>query len=339
MSTPTTTDTSNVSGPAAAARSALGGRRWLEVLIRFNLVVILLGLCVAASLLSENFLTTQNILNLFQQSAVVGIVAVGMTFVILTANIDLSVGSMVAFGGMVVAVLIATAGLPVPLAIAVTLLLGVVLGSAMGSISAFVKVPSFMTTLAGLVGIRGATYLLTDGVPVGGMPSSLTFLGTGRLLGFPVMGLFFIAITIIAGAVLRFTVFGEYVYATGGNVEAARLSGVPTRATTTTVFAISGGLATFAGVLLTARLTIGQPTAGEGLELDAIAAVVLGGTSLFGGRGGVLGTFVAVLLLAVLRNLFNLLGLGSFFQMTATGIILIVAIVLNRLIDNRRAQA
>jgi ribose transport system permease protein len=152
------------------------------------------------------------------------------------------------------------------------------------------------------------------------------------------MGLIFIVLCIAAGLVLRFTVFGEYVFATGGNPEAARLSGLPTRLMITAVFAVSGFMAALGGILLTSRLRIGQPTAAQGLELDAIAAVVLGGTSLFGGRGGVLGTFFAVMLLQVLRNIFNLLGLGSFYQMTVTGIIIVAAILLNRFIDHRKGR-
>lgn len=311
---------------------------WADRLIRLNLLGILLLLCVVATIMSDNFLTTRNLLNLFQQSAVLGILAVGMTYVILTANIDLSVGSMAAFGGMLVAVLIDGGANPL-VAVVAAVAAGAMLGGGIGGLAAFVGVPSFMTSLAGLVGIRGMTYLLTDGVPVGSMPPSLTYLGSGRIGPVPVMGLIFVFIAIIAAMILRYTVFGEYIYATGGNAEAARLSGVPTRWMVTWSFVISGALAAFAGVLLTARLTIGQPTAGQAMELDAIAAVVLGGTSLFGGRGTVFGTFVAVLLLGVLRNLFNLLGLSSFFQMTATGAILIVAVVLNKVIDDRRAGA
>ncbi len=193
-----------------------------------------------------------------------------------------------------------------------------------------------MVTLAGLQSVRGLTYLTTDGTPTdGNLPEAFTWLGTGKIGPLPVTGLIFIAITIIAAVVLRRTVYGEYIYATGSNPTAARLSGVPTKLITLSVFAISGVLASLAGVLLTARLTIGQPTAASGLELDAIAAVVLGGTSLFGGKGGVSGTFLAVLLLAVLRNLFNLLGLGSYFQMVVTGLVLVVALVLNYLLERR----
>jgi ribose transport system permease protein len=307
-------------------------------LARSSLMLVFLLLFVLASFISPAFLTTGNLFNLLQQSSIIGIVSIGMTFVILTAGIDLSVGSVAAFGGMAVAILIGFGWNPV-LAVLASLLAGVFFGAMIGGISSLWSVPAFMISLAGLVGIRGLTYLLTDGTPVGGMPEAFAFIGNGRIGVVPVVGIIFIAIALIAGVVLRFTVFGEYVYATGGNAEAARLSGVPTKLISTAVFAISGGLAALGGILLTARLTIGQPTAASGMELDAIAAVVLGGTSLFGGRGGVLGTVVAVFLLAVLRNLFNLMNLGSFFQMVATGIILVVAIVLNKAIENRKQAA
>ena len=305
--------------------------------IRYNFIIIFLVLVVVASLLSENFLTVRNIANLFQQAAVVGIVSIGMTFVILTAGIDLSVGSMVAFGGMLVAVLLA-GGWPIAPAILLVLLLGTLLGALMGGISAYAAVPSFIITLAGLVSIRGVTFLLSEGTPVGGLPSAFSSVGSAKIGVAPVMGIIFLVIAILAGLILRLTVFGGQVYATGGNAQAARLSGVPTRRIQTAVFAISGFLATFAGILLTSRLRIGQPTAAQALELDAIAAVVLGGTSLFGGRGGVLGTVVAVMLLQVLRNIFNLIGLGSFYQMTVTGIIIIFAILLNKILDNQSGE-
>lgn len=321
------------SDPAASRR-----RTWLhgqQVLVKFNLLIVFALLCVAASVLSPQFLTVGNISNLLQQSSLVGIVAIGMTVVILTAGIDLSVGSVAAFAGMVVALLIGR-GTPWVVAVLLTMLIGAVLGALMGSISAYLTLPSFMVTLAGLTSIRGLTYLTTDGAPTTStIPDALNFLGAGRVAGIPVVGLIFIAVTVLAGLVLRGTNAGEYVYATGSNIEAARLSGVPVRLVQTAAFTVSGLLAALSGVLLTARLTIGQPNAAQGLELDAIAAAVLGGTSLFGGKGGVFGTFIAVLLLSVLRNLFNLLGLGSFFQMLVTGLILVVALILNHLLERR----
>lgn len=318
------------------------GKRIIGLAIEYNFIVIFLLVTVIATGLSENFLTPTNIANLFQQAAVVGVVAVGMSFVILTGNIDLSVGSVVALSGMLVAVLLTNGFDPVS-AVLLTVLTGMVCGALMGAISALAQVPSFIVTLAGLVSFRGLTYLMTDGVPVSGLPAGFATISSTMVplgFGFQIssMGLIFVAFCILAGVVLRLTVFGEYVFATGGNPEAARLSGLPVRATLISVFAVSGLMSAVGGILLTSRLRIGQPTAAQGLELDAIAAVVLGGTSLFGGRGGVLGTFFAVMLLQVLRNIFNLLGLGSFYQMTVTGIIIVAAILLNRFIDLRKGR-
>ncbi|MFF5265042.1 ABC transporter permease [Actinomadura viridis] len=317
----------------------LSRQRSMDLLRNGNLLLIFLGLCVVASVIAPEFLTARNIANLLQQSSLVGIVAIGMTMVILTAGIDLSVGSTAAFAGMLVAVLISDGVNPL-LAVAATLAAGASAGALMGGLSAYLSLPSFMTTLAGLTSIRGLTYLLTGGTPAGGdLPEGFQLLGGGFIGYVPIVGIIFIGVTIIAALVLRGTTFGEYVYAVGSNREAARLSGLPVRAVGTAVFAISGLLAALAGILLTSRLTIGQPTAFSGLELDAIAAVVLGGTNLFGGRGKVFGTFIAVLLLSVLKNLFNLVGLSSFFQMVVTGLILVAALILNRILENRGERA
>ncbi len=332
--------TDSVTGVAPARTS---GRRLADLLIEYNFIAIFLAVVVIAAVLSPNFLTPINIANLFQQAAVVGVVAVGMTFVILTGNIDLSVGSVVALCGMLVAVLLA-GGMPILPALVITILTGAVAGAIIGLITALAEVPSFIVSLAGLVSFRGITFLLTDGVPVSGLPPSFGTISSTMIPVLPglqvsSMGLIFIVLCVAAGALLRLTVFGESVYATGGNAEAARLSGLPTTRILVLVFTVSGVMSALAGILLTSRLRIGQPTAAQGLELDAIAAVVLGGTSLFGGRGGVLGTFFAVMLLQVLRNIFNLLGLGSFYQMTVTGLIIVAAILLNRFIDIRRGRA
>ncbi|AXK32718.1 ABC transporter permease [Streptomyces armeniacus] len=335
----TTTSTGAEPVAAAAADTRRRRPRGADLIVKFNLVLVFLALCTVASFLAPEFLTTRNMSNLFQQSALTGIVAIGMTMVILTAGIDLSVGSVAAFGGMTVALLI-DKDVHFVLAIAASLAAGAAFGAVMGGLSAYLSLPAFMTTLAGLTAIRGLTYLLSDGEPVGGSsPEAFRLLGGGFIGYVPIVGLIFVGVAIAAALVLRGTTFGEYIYAVGSNKEAARLSGLPVRGVITAVFVISGALSALAGVLLTSRLTIGQPTAFNGLELDAIAAVVLGGTNLFGGRGGVMGTFVAILLLSVLRNLCNLMGLGSFFQMVVTGLILVVALILNMLMEKRGSRA
>ncbi len=316
-------------------RISLGSRRGSSWLLKSNLLIVFAALFVTAAVLSPDFLSTRNLSNLLQQSALAGILAIGMTLVILTAGIDLSVGSTAALSGMTVAILL-DGQIPFLFAIAGALLVGLAVGLLMGTLSAQLRLPAFIVTLAGLVSIRGAAYITTDGKPVGqNFPEPFLFIGGGYIGFFPVAGLIFIGVTVLIGAVLRFTTFGEYIYAVGSNEEAARLSGVPVKLVQASVFGVSGLLAALAGVLLASRLTIAQPTAFQGAELDAIAAVVLGGTSLFGGRGGVSGTFIAVLLLTVLRNLFNLMGIGSFYQMVATGVILILALILNMVIDSR----
>lgn len=323
--------------PEPAAVTPKSRRR--GIVMRFNLLFIFIALFVVASVSAPQFLTTQNMANLLQQSSLTGIVAIGMTVVILTSGIDLSVGSVAALSGMLVAIFIGV-GLPWPVAMALAIGSGLVLGGVMGGLSAYLVLPAFMVTLAGMQSIRGMTYLTTNGTPTTAeIPMGLRFLGAGSIAGIPVVGIIFVATTLIVGFMLRRTTFGEHIYAVGSNAQAARLSGLPVQRITTTAYVICGGLAALTGVLLTARLTIGQPTANTGLELDAIAAVVLGGTSLFGGKGGVLGTFIAVLLLSVLRNLFNLLGLSSFFQMLVTGLILIAALIMNYLIDRQSKSA
>ncbi|CAN5173980.1 ABC transporter permease [soil metagenome] len=321
------------------ARKQVWRSRGSSWLVKGNLLIVFVVVVIIAALLSPQFLTVRNVANLLQQSSLTGIIAVGMTLVILTAGIDLSVGSTAALSGMVVAIAL-NGHVPIIFAVLLSLVVGIAVGLVMGTISATLRLPAFIVTLAGLTAIRGAAYITTDGTPVGqDLPAAFTLVGGGYLGVIPITGLIFIAVALITAAILRFTTFGEYIYAVGSNEEAARLSGVPVRAVQIAVFGFSGLTAAIAGVLLTSRLTIAQPTSFQGAELDAIAAVVLGGASLFGGRGGIGGTFIAVLLLSVLKNLFNLLGIGSFYQMVATGVILVLALVLNKFIDSRARRA
>ncbi len=319
----------------ASATAASIPARLARTLLTRPLIVIFVLSVILASLISPAFLSTRNVFNLLQQSSIDGIIAIGMTFVILGAGIDLSVGAVAAFGGMAVAIIVTEMGVPAPLAILISVSLGALIGLAQGMITALTKVPSFIITLGTMVSIRGLTYLLTDGKPVFGVPDDLRYLGAGFVGPVPVVGIIFIVVTIAAALFLGRTRIGRYIFAAGGNPEAARLSGVPVASVIAFTFVVSGALAAFGGVLLTAWLNVGQPTASQGVELYAIAAVVLGGTSLFGGKGGVLGTFVAVILLTILSNILNLAGVSPYFQQILTGVVLVGTVLLNWAIARR----
>lgn len=308
----------------------------MQFIKKYNLLFILLIFIGIGAMLSPKFLTVQNFLNLLQQSAVVGIISIGMTFVIIVAGIDLSVGSVLALAGMVFAVMV-TSEMNLFLAILLSVLIGAVLGLINGVVSTKLKVPAFIATLAMMVAARGMALLMTDGKPIANLPSSIRILGGNVFERIPVSGLLWIALTLIAIFVLRYTTFGRKLYAIGGNPQSAHLSGIEVNRYITAAFIICGALSALAGVILASWLTVGQPTAGRGIELDAIAAVVLGGTSLFGGIGGVGGTFIGVLLLSIITNIFNLLGLSSYFQQIFMGLIIVLALVLNRFVVSKKS--
>ena len=304
---------------------------------KYNLLILLVVFIIIASTLSSRFFTVQNFLNLLQQSSVTGIMAIGMTFVILVAGIDLSVGSIAALSGMVVAMLLA-AGWPIPLAIILALATGGVLGFVSGFLSTKFSIPSFIATLAMMVSARGLALLVTNGQPVFGLPESFSILGAGFIGRVPVSGLIWIVLTIVAALALKYTPYGRNLYAVGGNPESAHLSGVRVNRHLISVFVISGILSGLAGVVLTSWLTVGQPTASSGAELNAIAAVVLGGTSLAGGVGGVVGTFAGVLLMSIITNIFNLVGLASYYQQIFMGLIIVLALILNKFVMGKNAH-
>lgn len=305
------------------------------ILKKYNLFFIFLGFVLIGSLLSDQFLSTQNILNLLQQSSFIGIISIGMTFVILVAGIDLSVGAVLALSGMLATLLISSGMDPI-LAIVITLVVGAFLGFINGFISTKFKVPAFIATLAMMVSARGVAFLTTDGRPIYDLPASFTALG-GNVFGrIPVTAIIWIVFTVIAIVALKYTTFGRKIYAVGGNAESARLSGIAVEKYVTWCFVISGTLAAVAGILMSAWLTVGQPTAGTGLELDVIAAVVLGGTSLFGGKGSIGGTFIGVLILSMIVNIFNLLNLSSYYQSLFMGLIIVLALIMNQYITNKK---
>lgn len=307
-----------------------------DLLKKYNLLVLLVVFIVISAILSPNFLKIGNILNLLQQASIPGIVAMGMTIVILLGGIDLSVGSVAAFSGMICAILVSK-NVPIIISIVVAVALGGCLGLITGILIARFNLPDFIASLAMMEIGRGAALLTTQGVPIFGLPSEFKFIGGGFVLGrVSVSGLIWIALTIIFALILKYTSYGRSLYAIGGNKEAATLSGIKTRRNYAFAYMISGLLAGFAGVLTASWLSTGQPTAGDGMELDAIAASVIGGASLSGGMGTVIGTFGGVFLLQIITNIFNLVGLASFYQQIAKGMIIIAALLLNNVIDSRK---
>ncbi|MEH0367282.1 ribose ABC transporter permease [Vibrio mimicus] len=312
-------------------RKKLLSKEWL---IEQKSLIALLFLVVVVSFLNPNFFTVDNILNILRQTSVNAIIAVGMTLVILTAGIDLSVGSVLALCGAFAASLIAME-VPVLLAVPTALLAGAVLGAISGIIIAKGKVQAFIATLVTMTLLRGVTMVYTDGRPIstGFTDTADTFawFGTGYALGIPVP--VWLMVVVFAGAwyLLNHTRFGRYVYAVGGNESATRLSGINVDRVKIGVYAICGLLAALAGIIVTSRLSSAQPTAGMGYELDAIAAVVLGGTSLMGGKGRIMGTLIGALIIGFLNNALNLLDVSSYYQMIAKAVVILLAV----LVDNK----
>ena len=288
----------------------------------------LIGLCVVLWILTPHFLTVSNLLNVAQQTSINAIIAVGLTFVILSGGIDLSVGSMVAFSGVVMASLLERA-VPAPVAALAGLTAGSACGLVNGALISWGKLPPFIATLGMMSVARGGALLYTDGRPISGFSESFRWLATGEILWIPVPILLMGAVYLVAHFVLRRTPFGRYVFAIGGNEEAAVLSGVPVRPYKMMVYGASGLLSGLAAVVLTARLNSAQPIAGINYELDAIAATVIGGTSLMGGQGSVVGTLIGALIMGVLRNGLNLLGVSSFVQQLVIGAVIILAVLLD----------
>ncbi len=302
-----------------------------ELSQRFGLVFSFLLLCLALSLLSDRFLTVNNMINVLRQSTINGIIAVGMTYVILTAGIDLSVGSILALCSVVTADLLQRE-VPVPLAVTTGLALGAGLGLVNGLITSKARVPPFVTTLGMMTVARGLALTYTEGRPITGLPDSFRFIGAGSLGPVP-MPIVIAGLTFILGYVLLTrTWVGEYIFALGNNPVAARYAGIATARYTAFVYVVAGLLSALAGMILVARLNSAQPTAGLGYEFDAIAAVVVGGTSFAGGQGGLGGTLLGVLVIAVLNNGLNLLNVSSFYQPVVTGVVIALALLLYRAI-------
>jgi len=303
----------------------------LRGVLQYGIYVAFIALCIILSVISKNFLTIANITNVLLQSSVIGVIAVGMTFVIITRGIDVSVGSVVAIGSAIGVALMLFNGLDQYLGIIVMLAVGLVAGVLNGFSVAKLRMPAFIVTLATMQIFRGLTLAISRGRSWYDLPEAYLALSVGSIGPVPALVIISAFIFVLGHILLAKTTFGQKVYAIGGNPEAARVSGVRVERTLLQVFSLAGGLTGIAAVMLTARLTSFWPTMGTGFEFDSIASVVIGGTSLSGGIGSIGGTAVGVLIMGVINNALNLMNVSAFYQQVAKGGIIFVAVLIDTL--------
>jgi ribose/xylose/arabinose/galactoside ABC-type transport system permease subunit len=304
------------------------------------LEAVLLIICVGLAISAPRFFTTENLLNVLRNVSMQGLIALGMTMVIISGEIDLSVGSAVAFGGCLTAfctgwmmgpALAFPAELAVPFAIAIALGAGFLLGGFSGLMRTRYQVPTFITTLALMTGLSGAAELITDGFPLTPFPDWYSFIGGGYLFGVPFPALVFLVAFGVFHVLMNHTTFGRSVYAIGGNAEAARLSGIEVNKIKIVVLGTTGALAALSGVMVSSEIMSGTATTAKGWELDIIAAVIIGGTSLMGGVGRIWGTMIGVIFLGVIINGMTLLNISEYWQHVVRGVLILAAVLLNRL--------
>lgn len=297
-----------------------------RILSQYGILIALAMTCCLISFLNPVFLTVGNLSNLLVQATTITLIAIGMTFVVIAGGIDLSVGSIVALSGIVFGAAMHH-GWSMSLAAGFALSAGACCGLINGSLVSYGNVPPFVATL-GMMGVaRGAALLVTNGRSISGFPDQLLFFATGKMVGVPMPVLIMITVFGTAFVILEYTYWGKYIYAMGDNREAARLSGIAVRRYTCAVYGISGLLAGLGSIILTARLNSAQPIAGNMYELDAIAAVVIGGASLAGGRGTIIGTVLGAMMLSVLRNGLSIVNVSSYWQQIVIGVALVMAVL------------
>jgi inositol transport system permease protein len=325
---------------------------FINILSRFAPVIFLAVLMIVFAIIEPNFLRINNLLQVARQVSITGLIAIGMTFVILTGGIDLSVGSLLALAGMAAAVVAKggtantlslnateSTGYGVLAAVLAAIAVGVIGGFIQGTMITRLGVPAFVVTLGGLSAFRGATLLLSGGGPIAGFEDSYEWWGKGRLPepeGIPVPVIIFLGFAALAYVVLRYTRYGRQVYAVGGNPEAARLSGLNVKMILLSVYIIVGFFAGLGGFVLSSRLGASEAVAGTGYELTVIASVVIGGTSLFGGEGNVLGTVIGSILIGVLTNGLVLMNVSPYVQQIIIGMIIVLAVSFDRFVKSRR---
>ena len=305
-----------------------------DIIQEYGALIALVVLVVVIGAISPEFRTVNNFLSLIRQSSINGFIAFGMTMVILTGGIDLSVGSTLALSAALCAGMITKIGIPVPLAMLITLVFGLILGGISGVLITKGRLQPFIATLITMTVYRGLTMIYMDGRPISNlssdefvMPRALVFFGKGSIAGIPVPVILFVIAFVIFFIILNKTTMGRKIYAVGSNDKCAVLAGISITKVKLAVYSISGLMAALSGLVLLSRLNSAQPTLGDGYELDAIASVALGGTSMNGGRGKVTGTLIGILIIAVLNNGLNILGISSYYQDVVKGLVILVAVL------------
>ncbi len=300
-----------------------------NTVLKYKSLIGLLILCIVISFITPRFLSIANIKNVLTQVSVNAVIAIGMSFVILTGGIDLSVGSILAVSGAAAASIIKSTG-NLFLAIIAALAIGSVIGLINGVLISKGRIQAFIVTLATMTIFRGVTYVYTNGTPISGLGQSFSSIGNKTFLGLPIPVLLMVIVFGIGFYVLSQTRYGRYLYALGGNEDSARLSGINTSKIKTLVYVICGATAALSGIIVTSRIGSASPNAGVGFELDAIAAVVLGGTSLAGGEGSVVGTIIGALIIGVLNNGLNLMNVSPFYQAIVKGLVILLAVMVEK---------
>lgn len=297
-------------------------------ILKYIMDFVLIIMCIVLAAANKNFLTANNLINIVKQIAIQSIVAIGMTMIIITGNIDLSVGSIVAFASVVVAMLMNT-GVPIPVAIIVTIAISGILGFISGGVTAKLKLHSFLVTLALMQAFRGIAQTITGGYPKAGLPDVFGKIASAYLGPIPLLVIYMLLFYAVFIFIMKYTSFGRAIYAIGGNEESARLSGINVEKVKTLVFVISSMLCGVAGVLLTSKVRSGDPTSANGWEMDTIAGAIIGGTNMSGGEGNLGGTIIGLLFVGILSNGMVLLGVNAYMQSVVKGLLIFLAVIIN----------
>ncbi len=306
-----------------------------QILKKFSTLFILIVLIIVFSAASSNFLRMDNLLNVLRQVAVIGILAAGMTYVIISGGMDLTVGAYLGLSGVVIAKLMG-AGVTAPLAVLLTMVVLTVIGVITGALIVGLNVSAMVITLGMMTVVRGLAYIISNGLPIYDIPESIVFLGQGYVAGIPVPVIIMLILVAIMGVILKYSYFGRYVYAIGGNVEAAKLAGLSVKKITISLYGISAFLASIAGIVLTGRVSSGAPASGTGTEMDVVTAVVIGGISVNGGKGSMFGAFLGAVIIGILSNGLTIMNVGEYYQQVVKGAVLILAVAFD-VIANRES--